>query len=121
MAQYQVQARSVETFGRVLCSARNHHFVVDGPAQNGCPGEAITPGELFLAGVAACGVELVQVIAREQQAPLQGISVEIYGVMDRRHPVRPDLALFNSIRLQFLLKGVTDGQAAQLIAAFQGR
>ena len=66
MAQYEVQARSTETFGRGLCSARNHHFVVDGPVQNGCPGEAITPAELFLAGVAACGVELVQVIARER-------------------------------------------------------
>ena len=77
--QYDVQARSTETFGRVLCGARNHHFVVDGPAQNDCPGEAITPAELFLAGVAACGVELMQVIAREQRVPLQGASVGIYG------------------------------------------
>ena len=119
--QYEVQARSTETFGRVLCSARNHHFVVDGPAQNGCPGEAITPAELFLASVAACGVELMQVIAREQKVPLQDASVGIYGFMDRSNPVRPDLALFNSVRLQFLLKEVTDGQAAQLIAVFKGR
>ena len=60
--QYELQARSTETFGRVLCSARTHHFVVDGPLQNGCPGEAITPAELFLSGVAACGVELVQAV-----------------------------------------------------------
>jgi hypothetical protein len=46
--QYELQARSTETFGRVLCGARTHHFVGDGPLQNGCPGEAITPGELFL-------------------------------------------------------------------------
>jgi hypothetical protein len=69
--QYELQARSTETFGRVLCSARTHHFVVDGPLLNGCPGEAITPGELFLSGVATCGVELVQVLARAQQVPLQ--------------------------------------------------
>jgi uncharacterized OsmC-like protein len=119
--QYEVQACSTETFGRVLCSARNHHFVVDGPTQNGCPGEAITPAELFLAGVAACGVELMQVIAREQKMPLQDASVGIYCVMDRNNPVRPDLALFNSVRLQFLLKGVTDGQAIQLITAFKRR
>ena len=60
-----MQARSTDTFGRVLLSARDQHFVVDGPVQNGCPGEAVTPGEIFLAGVAACGVELVQVFARE--------------------------------------------------------
>ena len=119
--QYEVQAHSTETFGRVLCSARNHHFVVDGPAQNGCPGEAITPAELFLAGVAACGVELMQVIAREQKVPLQGASVGIYGALDRSNPVRSDLTLFNSVRLQFHLKGVTDEQGALLIAAFKGR
>jgi uncharacterized OsmC-like protein len=61
--RYSAQARSTETFGRVLCSARDQHFVVDGPVQNGCPGEAVSPGELFLAGVATCAVELVQVIA----------------------------------------------------------
>ena len=50
---YTVQARSTDTFGRVLCHTRNHHFIVDGPVQNGCPGEALTPAELFLAGIAA--------------------------------------------------------------------
>jgi uncharacterized OsmC-like protein len=121
MAQYEVQARSTETFGRVLCSARNHHFVADGPTQNGCPGEAITPAELFLASVAACGVELLQVIARKNKMPLAGTSVEISGMVDRGNQLRSDFTLFNSVRLQFLLKGVTDGQAAQLIAAFKGR
>ena len=62
---YEVRASSAPTFGRVLCSARNHHFVVDGPVQNGCPGEALTPPELFLSAVAACGVELLHVIARD--------------------------------------------------------
>ena len=41
--EYSAQAASTDTFGRVLTSARNHHFVVDGPVQNGCPGEAMTP------------------------------------------------------------------------------
>ncbi len=58
---YQTNARSTETFGRVLVSARDQHLIVDGPVSNGCPGEAITPAELFLSGVAACGVELIQV------------------------------------------------------------
>ena len=53
------QARSTDTFGRVQCTARNHYFIVDGPVQNGCPGEAVTPGELFVSAIAACGVELV--------------------------------------------------------------
>ena len=121
MAQYEAQARSTETFGRVLCNARNHHFVADGPAQNGCPGEAITPAELFLSSVAACGVELMQVIARKKKLPLAAASVAISGMVDRSKQARPDFTLFNSIRLQFRLKGVTDEQGAEIIEIFQGR
>ena len=57
--EYSLHAASTETFGRVLTSTRNHHFIVDGPVQNGCPGEALTPVELFLAGgllLAAVGI-----------------------------------------------------------------
>src|SRR6478672_13130422 len=111
---YAVKARSTDTFGRVLCSARNHHFVVDGPVQNGCPGEAINPGELFLAGVAACGVELVQVIAKEQQLAPKSIAVEIAGTIDRSNPVRKDLSVLNTVNLRFRLDGVTQAQAADL-------
>ncbi len=121
MAQYDIQARSTDIYGRVLCSARNHHFIVDGPVQNGCPGEAITPAELFLGGAAACDVELMQVIAREQNLPLQAASINVSGMVDPENPVRPDFRLFNSVRLQFVLKGVNDEQGAQLITAFTGR
>ncbi|HYU07342.1 MAG TPA: OsmC family protein [Thermoplasmata archaeon] len=119
--RYEVEARSTDTFGRVLCGCRNHHFVVDGPVQNGCPGEAVTPAELFLSGVAACGVELLQVIAKERGVPLESARVMITGEMDRANPVRPDVALFNTIRLRFDLQGVTPEQGAELVAAFKGR
>ena len=118
--EYAAQAASTDTFGRVLCSARNHHFVVDGPVQNGCPGEAINPAELFLSGVAACGVELVQVLAKAQAVPLHGIAADIRGTIDRSHPVRPDVSLFNSVRLNFRVKGVTEQQGRQLVEAFKG-
>jgi uncharacterized OsmC-like protein len=121
MMQYEVRARSTETFGRVLVNSRNHHFVVDGPASNGCPGEALTPAELFLAGIAACGVELVQVIARRRQVPLEAVGAVVSGRIDLNQPVRPDLTLFNGIRLEFLLKGVTSEQGAELVAAFKRR
>ena len=120
-AEYTIDARSTDTFGRVLCSARNHHFIIDGPVQNECPGEEVTPAELFLAGVASCGVELIQVIAREQEVPLQSVQVHIAGMIDRDNPVRTDLMVFNEVRLQFRLTGVTKEQAGQLVAAFQGR
>ncbi len=119
--EYEVKAQSTDTFGRVMCSARNHYFVVDGPVQNGCPGEEITPSELFLSAVAACGVELLQVIARQQEVPLTGSSVRVYGMMDRNNPVRPDVALFNSVSLQFRLRGVTQEEGEGLVQAFKGR
>jgi uncharacterized OsmC-like protein len=119
--QYEVCAASTDTFGRVLCSARSHHFIIDGPQQNGCPGEEVTPAEIFLAGVAACGVELIQVLARSSNVPLAGIGVKIQGAMDRSKPVRPDVSLFNSVRLHFQMQGVTDQQAKQLVETFKGR
>jgi len=117
---YTVHARSTDTFGRVLCNTRNHHFIVDGPLQNGCPGEALTPAELFLASIAACGVELVQVIGREQQLAPR-IGVEIEGAIDRANPVRKDVTVFNTVRLRFDLKGVTRAQGNDLIERFKGR
>lgn len=121
LRQYEVAATSTDVFGRVLCTARNHHFVVDGPEQNGCPGEEVTPAEIFLAGVACCGVELVQVLARSSGIPLAGIGVKIHGMMDRSRPVRPDVSLFNSVSLQFTMKGISQDQARQLVETFKGR
>ncbi len=117
--RYEVRAESTPVFGRVLCSCRTHHFVTDGPVQNGCPGEEVTPSELFLAGVAGCGVELLQMLARQRQLPLAGVSIRIQGVMDRENPVRPDVTVFNSVRLHFGVRGVTDEQAADLVQGFK--
>ena len=119
--QYEARAASIDIFGRVLCSVRNHHFVIDGPEQNGCPGEEITPAELFLSAVAACGVELIQVLAKSSAIPLQRIAVNIRGLMDRSKPVRSDVSLFNSVSLRFQMQGVTDGDAKQLVEKFKGR
>jgi len=118
---YTVGARSTDTFGRVLCDSRNHHFIVDGPVQNGCPGEAITPAEIFLTGIAACGVELMQVIAKEQQLAVRSVSVDIEGSMDRSKPVRQDLTVFNSVHVNFHLDGVTQAQGADLVDRFKRR
>ena len=119
--QYAAEAQSTDTFGRVLCAARDQHFVLDGPVQNGCPGEAPTPPEAFLISVAACGVELVQVIARELSLPVPSARVRIEGTVDRDHPVRPDVTLFNEVRLRFAIQGVSREQAADLVERFKKR
>ena len=119
--QYAAEAQSTDTFGRVLCTARDQHFVIDGPAQNGCPGEAVTPPEAFLTGVAACGIELLQVIARELALPIPSASVRIEGTVGRDHPVRPDVTLFNEVRLRFSIRGVSPEQATDLVERFKKR
>ena len=60
-------------------------------------------------------------LARQHGVPLKAVSVEFAGVIDRGSPVREDLTLFNSVRLRFHLKGVTEDQGAQLIESFKGR
>ena len=116
-----MSARSTDVFGRVLCACREHHFVVDGPVHNGCPGEEVTPAELFLGGIAACGVELLEVFAREEGLPLETVRVEIDGELDPGSPLRPDLTLFNRVRLAFELRGVTRDEGERLVERFKGR
>jgi uncharacterized OsmC-like protein len=117
--QYEARAASSGTFGRVLCSARQHHFVVDGPVHNGAPGEALLPPEIFLAGVASCAVELIESFARGEQIPLERVGVTMTGTIDRSRPVRPDLTLFNAAELDIQLHGVTGEQATHLIDRFK--
>jgi uncharacterized OsmC-like protein len=119
--EYDISARSTPVFGRVMCSARNHHFIVDGPVQNGCPGEELTPPEAFLSSVAACGVELVHVIARDEKKHVDSVEVRVHGIVDRNNQTRPGVTTFNRVELDFVLSG-TDGQtAAALVEGFKRR
>lgn len=119
--QYDVRAESTSTFGRVLCSARTHHFVVDGPVQNGCPGEELGPVELLLAGVASCGVELIHVLARDAGVPLERVDAHVTGTVDRSRQPRSDLTVFNSVRVDLTLTGADGAQAAALVEGFKRR
>jgi len=119
--EYEVRARSTDIFGRVLCSARDHHFVIDGPVQNGCPGEEVTPPEAFLAGVAACAVELLHVIAKADGVPLGGVAATLNATVDRGNQPRTDFTVFNTVRLQLALSGTDAARAASLVEGFKRR
>jgi len=118
---YEVRAQTTQTFGRVLASARQQHLVVDGPIQNGCPGEAVTPAELFLGGVASCGAELIQVIARELDVPIGGVEVTVTGTVDRSRQPRADVTLFTKVRVEIVLAGTSAARAAELVEGFKRR
>lgn len=119
--EYDISARSTPVFGRVMCSARNHHFVVDGPVQNGCPGEELTPPELFLSAVAACGVELVHVIAKDQQQSIDSVELKVHGIVDRGNQPRADVTLFTRVELDFVVSGTDGKTAAALVEGFKRR
>lgn len=119
--RYEVNAESAQTFGRVLCNAREQHFVVDGPVQNGCPGEAVTPPELLFAAVASCGVELMHVIARDGGIPLARVRIRLSAMLDREQQARSDRTHFNEVHLDVTLAGVTREQGEELVAGFQRR
>src|SRR5438132_10273037 len=119
--RYQTRARSTDTFGRVLVSARDQHLIVDGPVQNGCPGEAIAPAELFLSGVAACGVELIQVLAKGLDVPLRGVTAAVEATNNPNAPVRSDVNLFNTVRISLELSGVSQEQGQDLVDRFKRR
>lgn len=121
MRRYQAAAASTGTFGRVLASARDNTVLVDGPPWNGCLGEEITPGEMFLAAVASCGVELVEVIARDRGVPLRAARVDAQGLVDPAAPVRTDVTVFNEVALHFTLDGVSDDDGIPLVESFKGR
>ncbi len=121
LREYDVTADTTATPGRVLCSVRNHHVIIDGPVQNGFPGEEMTPPEQFLSAVAACGVELVQMLAIKQELPPPNISVKIHAILDRANPVRQDYTVFNHVQVDCHLRGVTQELADELVEGFTRR
>ena|SRR5579884_1673442 len=118
---YAVAGKSTDTFGRVLVSARDQHLIADGPVQNGCPGEAIGPAELFLGVVASCGVELIQVLAKDRGIPLRSVVAEIEAQQDPAKRTRSDVATFTSVKLHFRFGGLSPEQAKDLVERFRGR
>lgn len=121
LREYDVAAKSTDVFGRVLCNVRDHHFIIDGPVQNGCPGEEVTPVEVFLSAVAACGVELIHVIAKTESKPLARVAVKIHGWSDRAKQTRTDVTTLNGVALDFTLWGTDDASAAALVESFKRR
>ena len=96
-------------------------IIVDGPVQNGCPGEELTPHELFLSAVASCGVELVHVIAKDQGVGVGKVNLAVHGTVDRGKQKRTDVTVFNAVRLEFSIGGTDGATAAQLVEGFKRR
>ncbi|MDG2261764.1 MAG: hypothetical protein P8N50_05425 [Actinomycetota bacterium] len=109
----RVTSVSTATKGRVINSARNNHWVIDSPSG---PGEAISTGESFLAGLSSCAVTLVQSIAAEDQVALGPLSVE---VSSHRVPEKP--YDYDRIDVAFAYEGLALPEAERLTESWKGR
>jgi uncharacterized OsmC-like protein len=112
----RVRSYSTGTPGRCINQARDHHFVIDEPVHAGGPGEEVTPAEAFLAGVAACGVLLVESQAHRTNVPLERAEATIEGV--RKHA---DPSSFERIDIRFMLAGPNRAQAEKLVEHYKSR
>lgn len=101
-----VTSTSTETKGRTLNTARHNHFVIDSPSG---PGEAVSTGESFLAGIAACGVTLVQGAAVAEGIELRRLSVDITSFRLPSNPYD-----FDRVEVRFTYSGPNEAEAGRL-------
>ncbi|HEX2029940.1 MAG TPA: OsmC family protein [Actinomycetota bacterium] len=119
--RYGAEARSTDVVGRLEVSARHHQVLVDGPTWNGFPGQELMPGELFLGGVAACAVELLQMFARDEGLSLGRVAAEIRGEVDPDDQPDAGRTVFNRVRMRIEVHGLPAATAEGLVERFKGR
>lgn len=107
-----VRSVSVGQPGRALNTARMHGFVLDSSTG---PGEDLTNTEAFLAGIASCGVTLIEKHAKDAGIPLAGLEVTIAGVQGP-----PDPAKFQHIDMHFTLRAAR-ADADRLVEVWRQR
>ncbi len=112
---YQAQTYSSGTHGRAICNARTHHWVADDGS-----GDAVHSGELFLSGITACAVNMVERIAVADDSPVNfmEVSAEAYRDPDS---VPGDLTLYADVRIHFKIWGVDDDQGNHLVDTWKKR
>jgi uncharacterized OsmC-like protein len=106
MTSYSAVSRSTDTPGRTITTARHNHFIIDSPSG---PNEALLTGEAFLAGIAACGVTLVQGRAKSVGVALGPMTVSIEGFRSDDKP-----ADFHHIDVKFEYRQTAEADARML-------
>lgn len=116
----QVRTYSSGTPGRALCSARSNHFVADDLGSHGGPGEAINAAELFLSGITACAVLMMERLARASSLPLQRADITMEGSIDTE-AVREGPPVLDRAHMRFELVGLSNAQAKELVETYKRR
>lgn len=109
---YAVRSASSGTLKRTITSIRNHHLIIESPSI----GEEITSGEAFFAGVASCGVTLIEGAAQEMDIPLKRMSVSVEAF----RPTKPNTVIYDHVDMNFVMHGVTRQQGEALLDRYKG-
>lgn len=109
--RYASRSKTTDVPGRTLNTARTNHWVIDSPSG---PNEAVTTGESFVAGIAACGTSLIELHAQRGSLPFGTLEVAIDGV--RTDESWPDFA---NIDVHFTFTGITTEQAGEYVEVWK--
>jgi uncharacterized OsmC-like protein len=109
-----IRSSSSGTIGRAVSQSRNARLTLDSSSRT--QADTLTNSEAFLAGVASCGVTLIEMHAQETAVPLGRMDVTIEGARTAEQPNR-----FASITMRFELAGVSQAQAEELVSTYRGR
>lgn len=112
---YEARSHSMGIVGRSICNARNHHWVAENTG-----GEAVGAGELFCASIAACAVNMCSTIAKNETRALEGMEVNVALYRDFDKP-QGEVSLYDSVRVQFQMWGVSDDDARFLVKTWKSR
>ncbi len=112
---YQARSYSTGIVGRSICNSRNHHWVAENTG-----GEAVGAGELFCASIAACAVNMVSTIADSEGRALDGMEVTVGAYRDMDQPAG-EVSLYDAVRVEFEMWGVSDDDARFLVKTWKQR
>ncbi|HZO80301.1 MAG TPA: OsmC family protein [Candidatus Binataceae bacterium] len=104
--------------GRHIWTARHNQAVIDDGAYHGGPGEAPGAGELFLAGITGCATLMMERLARQSGAALKRVEVSMEGLIDTQAK-REGPAVFENARLKFVMVGVSEAQAREMVEFYK--
>lgn len=113
---YEAQSTSSGIPGRAICSARNHHWVSDDTGSGG----AVGAGELFCSSLAACAVNLVGRVAGAEKKTFGWMEVKVGAYRDMDKPLG-EISLYDSVKVEFEVWGVTEEDAEYLVKAWKQR
>lgn len=112
---YEARSYSIGVPGRSVCNARNHDWVAENTG-----GDAVGAGELFCASIAACAVNMVETIAKRETRALDAMEVKVGAYRDFDAPPG-EVSLYDAVRVEFELWGVSQEDAKYFVKAWKQR